>query len=1046
MKYTRSLNDNGCLFAGLSAILLAAFLLPILSGCQSPLEPRNEAETIAVTGTLSLSINGHFLGRTIQPDISWDDFNGHNLWFVDSDDANNTFTRSWDGSNIELYVGTWNMHITAYLNDGQGIPRKAVRSIWYKDIEILSGETVSHDAMLFPIAEGQGTFAWEIGFPENAVSARMEITRVDEYGSGNEYPCLEKDFDLADYDDTLAGYYDLGAGMYRVVFSLYNGTGESVVVSAILHVYQNMESRFTEKFTPGHFPVSMLDHVLTAWDAASNRWNFDDADRGIVVARHFDFLGIKGVTGSNFGYVVEQFNLFTTNDMLPTDIEGLKALVDAALIGMTRESIGAGSYEFRADAEEVIAALVRNGTYITIAWPHPFSVTVQVGIYEVEIPFDNAVHSTFFTVTFAGNGHTGGTVPDPIVTGDGLAILLPDGEGLSRPGYSFGGWNTSADGAGDNFGVGATFKPTDNITLYTRWLVAWNAVSNSTTDTTAINFNFASPVSGLTAQDIAVTVGTGMVTTGVLTGSGTTWSLAVAVISLGAGNVYVSIDRYGIESGPRTVAVFRPPVSWAASVYGDPYTNAIYFEFEGPIVGLTAGNITVADGTGSVTTGVLTGEGTSWRLAIATVARVGEVNVSIPRTGIENRTDNLGVSAKTWAATAYGIPNTSAIDFEFSHPITGLTAGDITVADGTGLATAGALTGGGTSWRLAVAAERTGTVYVSIAGPGIARGPILVVVYPITWIATAYGTPNTTAIDFEFNVPIAWLTVGDITVTAETGLLTTGDVTGSGTSWRLAVTNTRRENVSVSINVPGIERGPIPVEVRPITWTATAYSNPNTTAIDIEFNAPIAWLADDNITVTRGAGMAIAGDVTGTGTSWRLAVTTMSRGNISVSIDVPGVESEPRVVIIVIVPLVSAGGTHTVAIRTDGTLWAWGSNGGGRLGDGTTTNRHSPVRIGTASDWASVSAGGNHTVGVRTGGTLWAWGSNGSGQLGDGTTTFGTAPIRIGSASDWASVSAGSSHNVGVRTDGTLWAWGWNGSGQLGDGTTTTRHSPVQIE
>ena len=106
---------------------------------------------------------------------------------------------------------------------------------------------------------------------------------------------------------------------------------------------------------------------------------------------------------------------------------------------------------------------------------------------------------------------------------------------------------------------------------------------------------------------------------------------------------------------------------------------------------------------------------------------------------------------------------------------------------------------------------------------------------------------------------------------------------------------------------------------------------------------------------------------------------------------------------------------------------------------------HSPVRIGTDNDWLSVSAGGNHTVGIRTDGSLWAWGSNSSGQLGDGTTTSRNTPARIGTDNDWSSVSAGSSHTVAIRNDGSLWAWGWNSSGRLGDGTTTQRLTPVDI-
>ncbi len=145
----------------------------------------------------------------------------------------------------------------------------------------------------------------------------------------------------------------------------------------------------------------------------------------------------------------------------------------------------------------------------------------------------------------------------------------------------------------------------------------------------------------------------------------------------------------------------------------------------------------------------------------------------------------------------------------------------------------------------------------------------------------------------------------------------------------------------------------------------------------------------------------------------------------------------------------AAGFYHTVAIKTDGTLWAWGNNGSGQLGDGTATDRSSPTQIGADTSWASVSAGNSpavsYTVAIKTDGTLWAWGNNGSGQLGDGTTTDRHSPTQVGADTNWASVAAGGSHTVAIKTDGLLWAWGDNGYGQLGDGTTTSRSSPTQI-
>ncbi len=143
---------------------------------------------------------------------------------------------------------------------------------------------------------------------------------------------------------------------------------------------------------------------------------------------------------------------------------------------------------------------------------------------------------------------------------------------------------------------------------------------------------------------------------------------------------------------------------------------------------------------------------------------------------------------------------------------------------------------------------------------------------------------------------------------------------------------------------------------------------------------------------------------------------------------------------------VAAGDGHTVAVRSDGTLWAWGRNNAGQLGDGTFTIRTVPTQIGSATTWIAVAAGGDHTLALRSDGTLWAWGDNNFGQVGDGTSgNQRLSPVQIGTDTTWTAVAAGANHSVALRSNGTVWTWGLGTSGQLGHGNTANRLSPMQV-
>ena len=145
---------------------------------------------------------------------------------------------------------------------------------------------------------------------------------------------------------------------------------------------------------------------------------------------------------------------------------------------------------------------------------------------------------------------------------------------------------------------------------------------------------------------------------------------------------------------------------------------------------------------------------------------------------------------------------------------------------------------------------------------------------------------------------------------------------------------------------------------------------------------------------------------------------------------------------------ISAGNNFSLGLRTNGTAWGWGYGNYGRLGDGTTTIRSSPVSVvGGFTDWCQVSAGSQHSLGLRTNGVLYAWGYGHQGQIGDNAGVVQrSSPVSVvGGFTDWCQVSAGSNDSFGLRTNGTLWAWGYNSSGRLGDGTTTNRSSPVSV-
>lgn len=142
---------------------------------------------------------------------------------------------------------------------------------------------------------------------------------------------------------------------------------------------------------------------------------------------------------------------------------------------------------------------------------------------------------------------------------------------------------------------------------------------------------------------------------------------------------------------------------------------------------------------------------------------------------------------------------------------------------------------------------------------------------------------------------------------------------------------------------------------------------------------------------------------------------------------------------------IAAGGFHALAIKKDGSLWGWGRNASGQVGDGTNDDYYAPVRIGTANDWESVGTGTVTSYAIKKDHSLWAWGNNQAGELGIGSTHDQNTPTRVGTASDWQMVRGGALHTLAIKQDHSLWAWGTNSNGQLGIGTTDPDSLPKRV-
>lgn len=315
---------------------------------------------------------------------------------------------------------------------------------------------------------------------------------------------------------------------------------------------------------------------------------------------------------------------------------------------------------------------------------------------------------------------------------------------------------------------------------------------------------------------------------------------------------------------------------------------------------------------------------------------------------------------------------------------------------------------------------------------------------------------------------IGILALSSCTTTSQTSLSATITpiVSGDVIYWDMLHQTANRSKVQIQSGVVAIASGTrtdvmfgldygLALKSDGTIWNWTASGGGNSYS-----NAEASWVSDlSRITkISTGFGNSLALDSDGQVWSWgnnyygQFGIGVNGGGDQPLGITTVAGEPTPstiqqpvRVTNLSYVTAISSGLKHCMALKSDGTVWAWGDNEWGQLGNGTTTDRFVPTQVNNLSGIIAIAAGHYHSLALKSDGTVWAWGDNESGELGTGNTVNSYIPVKINELTGIKAIAAGEAHSMALTSNGKVWTWGNNESGQTGNGTVGSRDNPAVV-